>query len=99
VTNFDPKDNEYLRGEELELTDLTLNVQNAATRNPGNDIYKARSGDNYAIDLHFAQADLAVNPRAKKTPAFPATLKTGDLSVALDAARMAVTSTSGSVRA
>jgi hypothetical protein len=88
VTNFKPNapDLTFMKGEEVELSNFGVKVKNGAAKLAGNNIYKATSGDNYAIHLYFAQADLAVNPTAKKSPPFAATLNTGDLSVALKAA-------------
>jgi hypothetical protein len=55
---------------------------NSAGTGAGNQI-AASTSDNFAIDVYFAQADLSSNPSAVKTSAFPATLTTGDLTVAL----------------
>jgi hypothetical protein len=75
----------FKKEEEVDLKNFDVYIKNAARKEAGNDIYKARGGDNYAIDLYFAQADLAKNPRAIRSEAFPATVTRGDLSVALAA--------------
>jgi hypothetical protein len=63
----------FTKNTATTLTDFTINVKNIATAGAGNQIAAATTGDNYAIDIYLAQANLATTPAAIKTAAFPAT--------------------------
>ena len=87
VINFDPTTGTYptfVKNTAANLVGFKLNIQNSATAGLGNDILDS-TGDNYAVDIYLAQADLGTTPAGVKTSAFPATLVTGDLTKGLAA--------------
>lgn len=85
MVNFDPTAGTlptFVMNTAANLVGFKLDIKNNAAAGVGNQI-AASTGDNYAIDVYLAKADLAVTPAGVKTTAFPATLASGDLKVGL----------------
>lgn len=83
--NFDPAAGTYpdlTMNTAVNLVGFKIDVKNQAVAGAGNKIALS-TGDNYAIDIYLAKVNLGTTPAGTKTTAFPATLNTGDLKVAL----------------
>jgi hypothetical protein len=75
------------------LAGFKVDIKNNAASATGNDIRALAAGDNYAVDVYFAQADLKTTPTGTKTAAFGAAKTAGDLKVALNAGASTATGT------
>jgi hypothetical protein len=75
----------FVEDTAVNFVGFKFDIENAATSATGNDITAATGGDNYAVDVYFAQADLKTTPTGTKTAAFSASKTAGDLAVALTA--------------
>jgi hypothetical protein len=85
MINFDPDAGSYpifVKNNANNLVGFKLDIKNNAMAGVGNQI-AASTSNNYAVDVYFAQADLAVTPGATKTTAFAAVLTSGDLKFGL----------------
>ncbi|XP_064622199.1 uncharacterized protein LOC135484544 isoform X2 [Lineus longissimus] len=75
---------DFIVNKATDLTNFTFSIQNAAT-GAKNDILASTTGDNFAVDVYFAKANLVTTPQGTKSTAFVATAGALDLKVALAA--------------
>jgi hypothetical protein len=75
---------DFIINTPANLASFTVTIKNAATG--ASNAILVSTGDNYAVDVYFAQANLATTPTGTKSAAFAATADSQDLKVALASA-------------